>query len=220
HKPTEEEDIKTIFATNLKADESTRNQRILLLLLFHLMNEITTNKDFEEVDFWGTFPSSDPENTDTAISFIKEAVRKIVNGKPTSGPEILIRKSPMNSKHSSRIQLRLTNKSNKDFETLIINPQLINEIKGKVICIIDDYITNGYSAEAAKHLLLNAGARKVIFISMGKFGGKYYSTDYDIDGDLSGSYSYKFCKETCWDGKGSYNPNSDVYILNFKDIIN
>lgn len=73
----------------------------------------------------------------------------------------------MKSKHSSGLS-RLQQKCNRDFETLKINDSLVDRIKGKVICIIDDYITNGYSAEAAKHLLLSAGAKKVIFLSIGK----------------------------------------------------
>ena len=86
----------------------------------------------------------------------------------------------MQSKHTTRSTERINIKSNKDFETLIVNPELVNKIEGEVVCIIDDYITNGYSAEAAKHLLLAAGAKEVIFLAFGKFGTKYYSTNYKI----------------------------------------
>lgn len=218
-KQEEEVRIKEIFETNLKGDKATRKQRTLLLLLFQLMNEVTSNKDFEEVDYWETFPSSDPDNSETSISFLKEAVRMIVNGEPKTGPEILIRKSSMQAKHNSEGQFRLTNKSNKDLDTLIVNPTLIKKIKGKVICIIDDYITNGYSAEAAKHLLLVSGAKKVIFISIGKFGRKYYSTNYCIQGDTSESYSYKFLNEVCYNEAKFYNANSDLDILHFSNLV-
>lgn len=222
YRPEEEARVKQIFETNLKGDKSVRDQRILLLLLFHLINEVTINPYFDKVDYWGTFPSSNPQNTFTSVSFLKEAVRVLINGEPKLGPEILIRHSPMISKHSSGA-LRLTNKSDKDFDTLIVNPALIKKIKGKVICIIDDYITNGYSAEAAKHLLFAAGAKEVIFLSFGKFGKKYYSTNYEIKGDVSTTYSYEFVDEILhgdtFDGKKSYNSNNDSEILNFTDLV-
>lgn len=221
-RPAEEARIKEIFETNLKGNKSSRDQRILLILLFHLINEVTTNKYFKDVDYWGTFPSSNPDNNETSVSFLKEAVRVLVNGGPRTGPEILIRHSSMQSKHSSG-NLRLVNKSAKDFETLIINPILKNRIRGKVICIIDDYVTNGYSAESAKHLLLNAGAKQVIFLSIGKFGMKYYSTDYKLNGDLSGEYSYEFIGEKVlqkmFNGKNTYNMNNDKEILEFSNLV-
>ncbi len=223
-RPEEETRIKQIFETNLKGDKSERDQRILLLLLFHLINEVTTNSYFDKVDYWGTFPSSNPENTVTSVSFLKEAVRVLINGGPRNGPEILIRHESMRAKHSSAAATRLINKSDKDFDTLIVNPTLIKKIKGKVICIIDDYITNGYSAEAAKHVLLAAGAKEVIFLSFGKFGKKYYSTDYEITGDVSTTtYSFEFVDEILhvdtFSEKKCYNSANDLEIMNFGDLV-
>ncbi|CAI8949546.1 Phosphoribosyl transferase [Priestia megaterium] len=223
YRPEAEARVKQIFETNLKGNKSIRDQRILLLLLFHLINEVTTNSYFDKVNLWGTFPSSNPENTVTSVSFLKEAVRVIINGGPRKGPEILLRHKHMKSKHSSGGALRLTNKSDKDFDTLIVNPALINQIKGKVICIIDDYITNGYSAEAAKHLLFAAGAKEVIFLSFGKFGKKYYSANYEIEGDVSKTYSYQFINENLYGDRFKeikyYNSDNDLEILNFADLV-
>lgn len=222
HRPEEEARIKEIFETNLKGSKRKRNQRILLLLLFHLVNEVTTNPFYEKVNYWGTFPSSNPDNRETTVSFLKEAVRVIIGGGPQKGPEILIRERPMQSKHSSGTT-RLINKSNIDFETLVVNPDLKKKIKGKVICIIDDYITNGYSAEATKHLLLNAGAKEVIFLSFGKFGRKYYSTKYEIEGDVCDKYEYEFISEHLYDGntinEKYYDFTNDTEILKFADLL-
>lgn len=216
YRPEEEARIKEIFEANLKGNEFSRDQRILLILLFHLINEVTTNSYYQDVDYWGTFPSSNPSNTETSISFLKEAVRVILRGGPKTGPEILIRHTAMKSKHSSGLS-RLQQKCNRDFETLKINDSLVDRIKGKVICIIDDYITNGYSAEAAKHLLLSAGAKKVIFLSIGKFGSKYFLTNYDLN-----EASYEFIGEELFQGNSRgnfYDKYNDNEILNFTDLV-
>lgn len=223
YRPDEEVRIKQLFETNLKGDADTREHKILLLLLFHLINEVVTNTMFDTVDFWGTFPSSTAGKLDTSASFLKEAVRVIVRGRPNAKrnipTEIFIRHNSMKSKHSSNPNERINNKCAKDFDTLVLNPELRVAIKGKVICIIDDYITNGYSAESAKHILLNAGASKVIFLSMGKFGIKYYYTAYEITGDVTSSYSYRFLGENPYIGGLSYNRNNDDEILDFGRII-
>lgn len=223
YRPEKEARVKQIFETNLKGDKSIRDQRILLLLLFHLINEVTTNPYFDKIDYWGTFPSSKPDNTVTSVSFLKEAVRVLIDGKPRRGPEILIRQMPMKSKHNSSSTLRLINKSDKDFDTLIVNPALVDKIKGKVVCIIDDYITNGYSAESAKHLLFNAGAKEVVFLSFGKFGRKYHSTNYEIKGDVSKRYNYQFVDEIpygdTFKGVKYYNLDNDLEILDFADLV-
>lgn len=222
NKPENEARIKNIFQSNLKEKEPTRDQRILLLLLFHLTNEVRTNPLFEDVEFWGTFPSSDPQNTDTSVAFIKEFVRTILDKKPINGTELLIRKNKMKPKHGGEND-RQTNKCNKDLETLIVNPDIIKQIKNKVVCIIDDYITNGYSAESAKHLLFKAGVKKVIFISMGKFGQKYYSTSYKIEGDITSIYQYDFFGETVlyknYNGIDLYNLNNDKSIMEYEKIL-
>ncbi|HCU9651294.1 TPA: phosphoribosyl transferase [Staphylococcus aureus] len=221
--PKDEERIKNIFSANLKGSVSERDQEILLILLFHLINEVRTNSYYDSVKYWGTFPSSDPENKNTSISFLKEYVRKILNGLPKKGSELLIRQKEMQSKHTTRSTERINIKSNKDFETLIVNPELVNKIEGEVVCIIDDYITNGYSAEAAKHLLLAAGAKEVIFLAFGKFGTKYYSTNYKIKGDVSSNYTYEFESELLcervYEGKQVYNNGNNSEISRFNELI-
>lgn len=217
NRPSDETRIKQIFEFNLKSEKSVRNQRVLLLLLFHLINEVSTNLYFEQVDYWGTFPSSDPQNLNTSAAFIKESIRTMLNGKPRNGPEILIRVKRMQSKHRSG-QRRLSFKSDNDFETLIVNPNLKGKLAGQTVCIIDDYITNGYSAEAARHLLLEAGAEKVIFVSIGKFGKKYYITNYELEGDVFElGYDYNLNNEE--EFYGNYNNANDREILDFDDLV-
>lgn len=222
YRPLEEARIKEIFKANLKGDIQSRNHKILLLLLFHLVNEVTTNVFYEEVDYWGTFPSSNPANTLTSISFLKESVRCIVGGGPRKGAELFLRIKEKPPKHLSGTK-KYSDKGKEDFETLIVNPQHYSKIKGKVICIIDDYITTGYSSEVAKTLLFAAGARKVIFLSIGKFGKKYFSTNYDIQGNVSKHYAANLVGEVgygaTYNGHPFYNYNNETEILKFGNIL-
>lgn len=217
YRPEVEVRIKEIFQVNLKAYEGTRDQKILMILLFMLMAEVTRNPLYETIDYWGTFPSSKTDNLNTSASFIKESVRVILGGGPRGGHEIFLRHSDMVSKHQSG-KNRLTNKCNRDFDTLIINPKIAHLIKGKSVCIIDDYITNGYSAETARHLLLSHGVKNVIVLSIGKFGTNYYSTNYELGGDLTKpNYPYRFINEIL---NGTHNSSyQSFYTDNNSDLL-
>lgn len=223
HKPEDEVRIKEIFQTNLKGSQGTRDQKILLLLLFMLIAEVTTNSIYKEINYWGTFPSSKRNNLNTSAAFIKESVRVILGGGPRGGHELLLRHTDMPSKRSSG-RNRMNYKCDKDFDTLVINPEVAHLIKGKSVCIVDDYITKGYSAEAAKHLLLEAGARKVVVLSIGKFGQEYYSTQYRLLGDITQpNYQYKYLSEILnkkYSSKGeSFYTDNDSDILSYGDLI-
>ena len=54
-----------------------------------------------------------------------------------------------------------------------------------------------YSSEAAKHLLLEAGAKKVIFLAVGKYGYQYQSTQYNLVGNVfkEGTIKYQLMNE-------------------------
>lgn len=223
YSPEDEKRIKMIFERSLKSKDDSADRRVLLVLLFHLMTELINNPEYEEIEYWGIFPSS-KVGIETSMTFIKESIRQILGGKPkkqkgspVNDNEILIRTENMNSKRSTGDD-RLSYKSSKDFETLIVNPKLKGKLDGKVVCILDDYITNGYSAEAAKHLLLSAGARKVYFISIGKFGKKYFSPNYILRGDVfTQNYEGQFLGEKTYHYDG-YSSN-DHEILGFGQFL-
>ncbi|MBC2258241.1 phosphoribosyltransferase [Listeria booriae] len=205
----EEKKVKEIFQINLKANISNRDAKALMIIMLHLLGELSTSSNFSDIDIWGTFPSSNPDNQDTSVTFIKEAIRLIDGSKVNKEP--LIRHTKRQKKQTSGKQYKYENKINDDFQTLRANPVIKDKIKGAVICIIDDYITTGYSAEAAKHILLEAGAKKVIFISVGKFGREYFSTEYNIEGDVYGDYAANFVSESDFNGRG-YTDNDTEFL--------
>lgn len=208
--PQKEKNIKQFFQNVLKGSGDNIEYKTYLILSFFLLNEVTTNNMFTDVKYWGTFPSSNKNNKETAVSSLKETIRTVVKGLPRATPpneakNILIRHTDREKKHHSSTTTRRQDKCQSDFDTLIVNPGLVDKIRGKEVCIIDDYITKGYSAEATKHLLLAAGASKVIFLSLGKFGSEYFTTEYEIEGDLKKpGYYYNFINESSINQHGQY----------------
>lgn len=173
--------LRDLFQVNIK-DRYGKSQRILNLIFYYILSETTHNPIFKEVNYWGNFPSSSGAPNQSMV-FLKEMLR-LTHGGSRSGDQILIRKKPTAKKHGTERNVRLMNKCAKDFDTIIINPNFKSRLKNKVVCIVDDYTTNGYSSEAAKHLLLKVGVKKVIFLAVGKYGYVYQSTQYNLEGNV------------------------------------
>lgn len=173
--------LRDLFQVNIK-DRYGKSQRILNLIFYYILSETTHNPIFKEVNYWGNFPSSSGDPNQSMV-FLKEMLR-CTHGGSKSDEQILIRKKPTTKKHGTERDVRLMNKCAKDLDTIIINPNYERRLKNKVVCIVDDYTTNGYSSEAAKHLLLKVGVKKVIFLAVGKYGRVYWSTQYNLEGDV------------------------------------
>lgn len=173
--------LRDLFKINIK-DKYGKTQRVLNLIFYYILSETAHNPIFNEVNYWGNFPSSSGKPNESMV-FLKEMLR-VTHGGSRGDDQLLIRIKKTPKKHESKTEVRLENKCGKDFETIIVNPNFKRKIKDKVVCIVDDYTTNGYSSEAAKHLLLKAGAKKVIFLAVGKYGYSYQSTQYSLEGNV------------------------------------
>lgn len=173
--------LRDLFQVNIK-NRYGKSQRILNLIFYYILSETTHNPIFEEVNYWGNFPSSSGAPNQSMV-FLKEMLR-VTRGGSKGDDQILIRKKTTAKKHGTASEIRLMNKCSKDFDSIIINPKFKSKLKDKVVCIVDDYTTNGYSSEAAKHLLLKVGVKKVLFLTVGKYGYWYWSTEYNLEGNV------------------------------------
>ena len=160
-----------------------------LFLNYFLMSAYNKIGKLRDIDYWGVYPSSSKGSHNRDIHQLKEEARKIY--KCRTKQEILIRTKDSPKRTSMSKDARLRDGCDSQFSTIKVNPYYRDRIEGKTVCIMDDFTTNGSSCETARHLLLEAGADKVIFITMGKFGSNYIKYKYKIDGDVFGKFSFK-----------------------------
>ncbi|MBU8768769.1 phosphoribosyltransferase [Cytobacillus oceanisediminis] len=188
------------------------------VLQLHFLASLIHNPIFKEVDIWSIMPSSGTGINEDMWA-LKERARLLM-GKRLTDP-LFIRHTIITKSHYIQNQKdRLY--CDRHFKSLNINPQYKKKIKGKVICILDDYLTNGTSFETLRNLLMAAGAKKVIFVSLGRFrrssGIEYFKQDYNLSGDVYGTnYTYELIKES--DIKGQYNSAAREEIKSLYDII-
>lgn len=219
HQTEKNIEYKKEIQSILKYNYSTKIDKIKILKLFNffILSEYFNNPIFQEVNYWGTFPSSEKSNDSTTIAYIKEVIRKVLNTSK-SNKEILIRTKNSSKKHRSNQIIRNNNKCQSDFESLKINDYYREKLEGATVCIIDDYTTYGYSAEAAKNLLLQAGVKKLIVITLGKYGYIYNEVNYKLNGNLYKNDGY--CYELISNRKHNFGPNNNNgYFERIKEII-
>jgi len=179
------------------------------VLLYHFLAGIANNDDFREVQDWAIFPSSGTELNDDMIQF-KERARIVMNGRKPA--PLFIRHTPTTKSHYMGKAERIP--CNRHFDTIKLNDIYKGKLKGRTICVLDDFLTNGTSFETARNLLLTQNVKKIIFVSVGRFGSNYVKQDYKITGDVfNHGYNYKLIKSAHVEGSIDNGAIDDINSL-------
>lgn len=86
--------------------------------------------------------------------------------------DLLVRHTPTKSSKQLRIegkQPEFVDQPN----SVLLNAEYGNRIKGNIITVVDDFCTDGNAMECARNLLYAAGAKEVVSVSVGKYGANY-----------------------------------------------
>ncbi len=186
-------------------------------LIYSLMSVYNIFKEVESIKYWGYYPSASLEENNELFTF-KEILRKSFKSSLTK-ENILIRTKASPQRKLMSDTARVTNGCDSQFDSIILNPWFNGKIKGESICIIDDFTNHGSSCETVRHLLKKAGAKKIIFISIGKFRFDYKVFDYALTGNVYGAYTYKRNGQYTTI-RGTVNNNSSMELIDsLKDFI-
>lgn len=140
--------------------------------MLHLLASIYLGGLYEKADWWTTYPGSDG-GTNTAMDEFFDIAAKLFRDK--FKPRLLVRHSPAVDSGEARAAGRSVSFMNQ-VGTVCLNddPATVEQIRGKSIVLIDDFITDGYSSEWARNLLFEAGAANVITVTIGKYGSNFH----------------------------------------------
>lgn len=195
-KTVEEREIVKLFRAILK-DKKTNMYEVYL---YHFLAAISNRRDqFFDVNDWACFPSSSSGNiTSNEMYKFKEVVRCMMKGGTprnsayTSYPNLFVRYKDNIKTHSLSSYERTQIGATTHFDTIHINPAYRDKLKGRKVCVFDDYLTHGNSFEAARNLLRKAGVSNIIFVTLGRFPYDYMFQEYSISGDIyTPNYTYK-----------------------------
>jgi len=200
-KSAEEKEIIEAFESVLKKGK----RKYYDIYLYHFLSAICNSKTFDNIDIWGIFPSSSTKLNPEMLNF-KEQVRVI--SKKKNADNILIRHMATDKSHYIDEAIRIKVGSARHFETICLNPVYKDKLRGKNVCIFDDYLTHGNSFECARNLLKSAGVKKIIFVTLGTFRKNYQYQNYELDGNLfSKDYTAKLINR-CVIAKSKFTINT------------
>lgn len=160
------------------------------ILFYHFLAGISNSKLFREIDMWGIAPSSGTTFSVEMMSF-KDRARYLMKKRfAKEGDNLIIRYTPIKQSKMLASSIREKEGAGRLLSSMYLNPSYT--VKGKVICIFDDYMTHGNTFEAIRNLLKAAKAKKIIFVSLGRFKRNYIYQDYQITGNVSKPNGFTF----------------------------
>ena len=127
---------------------------------------------------------------------LKEHVRCMMYGRKRD-PIFFRHTATSKSRCDSRDDRQRNDYCQKHFQSIRVNDKYKGKLKGRVVCVFDDYLTHGNTFEALRNLLIKCEVKKIIFVSIGKFErrneSEYVQKSFSIEGDVySGKYTAKF----------------------------
>lgn len=189
-------------------------------LYFHLISGVMKDPELRKVDRWGIFPSSSGDLNEE-LEELKERCRYLT-GKKMHEP-LFLRHTAVTKSRNTAHETRLKQGCVKHFDSIILNPYYSKRVKGQVVCVIDDYTTNGISFETARNLLFKAGASKVILVALGRYkkgkDGIHQHEVYDLSGDIT-KPGYKYSLNSKKNLIGKYDHSARDEVRRIYEILN
>ncbi len=139
------------------------------LIMYHLIGSIYGDGLHTEADTWTTYPGSQGGPNSAMEPFVHMGARLF---RDRYVEDLLIRHNPALDSGQRRDQgrdVQFTNQAN----TIHLNSGHSSRIEEKSVVVVDDFATAGFSIECARNLLLEAGAKDVRAVNIGKYGPSY-----------------------------------------------
>lgn len=161
------------------------------ILYYHFLAGISNKQEFRDINYWGIAPSSGVNLNANMLKFKDRARCMMKSQMSRKNDNLIYRHTAVDKSHTKDNKLREKIGAELHFASIHLSPNY--DVRGKNICIFDDYLTHGNTFEAIRNLLRKAGANKIIFVSLGRFGRPYIYQDYEITGDVytPSGFNYK-----------------------------
>lgn len=136
-------------------------------VLLHLMASMYEEGLFLEPSWWwANYPSRNPNNVSPMKDFLETASKLFHHHYQE---KLFIRANLAMHSRDAR-KLSFDKALENQLTTVQLNPDLQNELFGRVVLVVDDFITAGPTTEVARNLLMAANVSEAIFVAVGKYG--------------------------------------------------
>lgn len=186
-----------------------------------ILTAIAQDPVFKEVQDWAVAPSSST-NPPQIMEELKEHVRCMMYGRKPAA--MFLRHTATTKSHLDKSDLRQHGDyCQKHFKSIHVSKEYRKKLKGRVVCVFDDYLTYGNTFEALRNLLVKCKVEKIIFVSIGKYRvaheKKYRKKLYSIEGNVS-KMNYQADLDSTVDHPFCIHDHAKQSLRHLKELVN
>lgn len=184
--------LKADLIAMLKNKLPVRGGRFNEFVANHLVTSVYLSELHHAVDYWTVYPGHKAGSGNEVLGpFLEVAARHF---RDRFLEQLLVRHTTAEKSAFKRRNLAHVPFSNQT-RTMHLNPAYRDQIAGRRLLVVDDFITDGHSMEWARNALLEAGAASVVCVGIGK-----YSTGYCVRTPKQGTTWEVFAPSQVSDG--------------------
>lgn len=167
--------LKRVLKNNKSVRIGPGNIPFTKVLFYFFINQISLSGLIRDMDTVTVYPGSKMGKGNPVLKKFSAVLKRIFRTRWR--PDLLLRhKDAKESKKGNRTPLNQLN-------TVVLNQDHRDAIDGNSVLVIDDFTTSGTSLDAARAMLLQGGASRVVCLAMAKFR-RYHRVIY-VDGEWS-----------------------------------
>ncbi len=134
--------------------------------LNHLLASIYIEGLASVADYWVPYPGSKPGSGNPVFLPQYTLASKLFHGNYTE--DLILRHSQSIDSGKARLLKQPLSFSNQ-VDTTVLARDYATRLQGKIVLVMDDFVTEGYSIECARNMLFDAGASSVVGVCIGRY---------------------------------------------------
>lgn len=141
------------------------------IIYHYLVSQIYLSGLASEIDWIATYPGHAANSSNALLGMYSARLGALFRQRFKG--DLIVRHRDAAMSHATRGDER---DIYEQFSSILVNPAYEQQIKGKAVLLLDDFTTSGSSLEAGRRMLMQAGARHVVAIAVGKFRNSHWRT--------------------------------------------
>lgn len=210
----QQRDLSNVLERVLKDDEQlvigSNSIAVQSILLHYLLSSIYQSGLADMTDTFTVYPGSEVGKLNPFLSYASNIIARQFRRRFLG--DLLVRHTTVPSSRSQGARRAIATQ----FGSIHVNPEYRKYVEGKRVLVLDDFTTWGYSFEAARQMLLKAGASSVTGVAVAKFRYSYHVSQVRKEWDPYAPSNFNADEIQCTEINGSSHPDVDAH---FRDVI-
>lgn len=201
------DDLKTTLKERHDIKIGKYKNSLRSILFYYLISQTYLSGTIRDIDYWTVYPGHEAESNNELLDDFCTTAAKVFRDRFL--PDLFIR-------HSTAPELKRVERLDREIEsqlsTIVVNSKYRDRIVGKNILALDDFTTSGCSLEAARRMLVKAGAEEIICVAFGKYASRHIRSRIGRDWNPYEPTNFSPGEVEIVRSYGQFNKSADDYF--------